>query len=609
MRVLHDLVGETLGDRYRLIARLAGGGMGEVYRGHDLLLDRPVAIKVLQPSLSADPEFVERFKAEARAAARLTHPNIVGVYDWGSEDETTYYMVMEYVSGSDARDLLVSRSALDPADAVSIMASVCDALDAAHTQGLVHRDVKPENILISRSGAVKVVDFGIAVMVDADRTQPGDGISGTLRYLSPEQAIGRPAGPPSDVWAAGAVLAELLTGMPPLQGAGAELLRRRAEEPPTPPSILDASISKQLDEVVMRACAVDPSERYESAGAMAGALRFSSETASTPEDLQRLLGEVTGEIVLPDLEPTSFMNRRRRGSGTRPKKKILIAAILALLLLIGGFAGARELLAPDLVNVPDLEGLSRRLAEGRAEARGLEILVAGSSHSLSIPEGDVVRQAPASGEIETGSVVKIWVSKGPPHVLLPGIVGMTVPKARAALEKAHLDVGKIRRIYSFEPVGTVISHAPQGGLVEWATRVKLVVSKGPQPIGVPDVAGLFEAKARLRLRQAGFRVVVDEAYSNDVKEGIVIATEPSAGATAPEGSELTIVVSMGPRFERFRMPDVRNMSVGAARERLENLGLRVRVVESCGGGTTVAETDPTAGTMVKETDRVALFVC
>src|SRR5918992_713882 len=224
MRLMRDLVSATLNDRYRIVSRIAGGGMGEVYRGHDLLLDRPVAVKVLQPALAADPELVDRFRLEARAAARLTHPNVVGVYDWGSEDDRTYYMVMEYVAGTDLRDVLVTKGSLEPVQAAEVVASICDALAAAHACGLVHRDVKPENVLIARNGDVKVADFGIAIVVDADRTSPGGTVPGTLRYLAPEQAQGLAATPWSDIWAAGAVLAELVTGRPPQQGAGADFL-------------------------------------------------------------------------------------------------------------------------------------------------------------------------------------------------------------------------------------------------------------------------------------------------------------------------------------------------------------------------------------------------
>jgi serine/threonine protein kinase len=212
MRVLRDLVGQTLSGRYRLVTRLAGGGMGEVFRGQDLLLDRAVAVKVLQPSLAADPDLVERFKQEARLAARLNHPNIVSIHDWGAEDDSTYYMVMEFVPGTDLRDVLILRQSLEVGQALEILASVCDALATAHRAGLIHRDIKPENILIGREGDVKVADFGIAVVADAEVTSPGSTIPGTLRYLSPEQLNGGVPGPASDLWAAGAVLFECLKG-------------------------------------------------------------------------------------------------------------------------------------------------------------------------------------------------------------------------------------------------------------------------------------------------------------------------------------------------------------------------------------------------------------
>ncbi|MGH2736186.1 MAG: protein kinase domain-containing protein, partial [Actinomycetota bacterium] len=280
MRVLRDLVGQCLSGRYRLIARLAGGGMGEVYRAHDLLLDRPVAVKVMHPSLAADPALVERFKAEARAAARLSHPNVVAVHDWGAESDETYYMVMEYVSGSDLRDLLTAAGTLDSDAALGVVAAVCDALQAAHGGGLVHRDVKPENILIARDGTVKVADFGIAALAGVDRTDGGP-ILGTLRYLSPEQAAGREATDASDLWAAGAVLYELVTGRPPPNGTSAETLHRRATEPPEAPSEVNPLLGGELDEIVLRACAVDPGERFGSAAEMAAALRTVGSPAGT----------------------------------------------------------------------------------------------------------------------------------------------------------------------------------------------------------------------------------------------------------------------------------------------------------------------------------------
>ncbi|MGH2695193.1 MAG: protein kinase domain-containing protein, partial [Actinomycetota bacterium] len=405
MKVLRDLVGETLSGRYRIVARLAGGGMGEVYRGHDLLLDRAVAVKILSPSLANDPELVARFRAEARAAARLSHPNIVAVYDWGSEEEHTYYMVMEYVPGTDVRDLLASHLSLQPGHAAAIVASVCDALGAAHAAGLVHRDVKPENLLIARSGAVKVADFGIAVVVDAERTLPGSSITGTLRYLAPEQARGEPTTFSSDIWAAGAVLSELLTGVPPSQGAGQDLLRRRAVEPPTPPSELEPTLPRELDDVVLRACAVDPADRFADAGEMAYALRAGAGSwLATPEEMQELLADVTGDIRLSDMDATAFTSSRRLRPRRRwPVIKGTMAALLATALAFGGLATAKTFFGPRDVAVPDLAGLTRAEARAQAEDAGLDVVVAGRVSDLSMPSGAVAHQWPERGRIEEGS--------------------------------------------------------------------------------------------------------------------------------------------------------------------------------------------------------------
>ena len=614
MKVMRDLVGETLSQRYRLVARVAGGGMGEVYRGHDLLLDRSVAVKILQPSLASDPVLVERFRAEARAAARLTHPNIVGVHDWGCEGDRTYYMVMEYVSGTDLRDVLVARGNLLPRQAIDVVVAVCDALEVAHSKGLVHRDVKPENILLNRSGEVKVADFGIAIVADADRTSPGGMIPGTLRYLSPEQARGSEASAASDIWAAGAVLSELLTGLPPLQGAGGELLQRRAHEPPRPPSSWDDSIPKELDDVVLRACALDPADRFASAAEMAAALRrVGAEHLPLTPPLESLIDEVTGEIALVDTEFTQheIEHRSSRGRRRTPKLKTAFAALL-ILLLLGGTAGAvNRFVMPQMVAVPDLEGLGKEAAERRAANVELEVLVIGRENHLDIAKGAVITQSPASGELEEGSTIELIVSKGPPKVKLPTLVGLPLAKAEKKLQNADLFLGDVTKEYSLEEEGTIIEQDPVDGKLVIGSEVSLIVSKGPQPLEVPDVSGLNGNKAVKKLKEAGFAPKLVNAYSDNVDEGVVISTSPGAAEVIGEGSAIEVYVSIGPEFRELKMPDVRNMSLDAAKSRLTALGLRVRVErpDACGSASTVVETDPSAGTMVKENDVVALFVC
>ena len=612
MRVMGDLMGEVLSHRYRLVARIAGGGMGEVYRGHDLLLDRTVAVKVLQPSLAADPDLVQRFKAEARAAARLSHPNIVAVHDWGAENEQTYYMVMEYVSGSDLRDLLVRRGSIDPAHAATIMASVCEALYVAHSSGLIHRDVKPENILLARDGTVKVADFGIAAMVDADRTAPGGTIPGTLRYLSPEQARGEEATSSTDIWAAGAVLCELLTGMPPGSGNGVDLIRRRATEGIERPSSVRDGIPKELDAIVMKACALETEDRYVSADLMARDLRAMASDVSEAPSVDLLLDHVTGEVRLPDMEPTTFVSgpsRRKQFRKRRLRAKLVIAIPLILLLLMGGGAAARWLFAPEIVAVPNLEGKSKSAAMEVVQERGLKLKVVGRERTGEVRPGQIVEQTPKDGELEEGSTIEIVLSAGYPKLAVPDLVGLSLDASKARLVVHKLELGSVEYRYSLKPQGSVISQEPATGNLEWYGKVDLVVSKGPEPVSVPDVTKDPVGAALKALEAAGFVPVTVDAYSDDVPEGDVISTDPAGGQVVGKGTEVRVYVSVGPEFKEVKVPDLRGESLSAAQAKLTSLGLRYRVIQSCAGGSTVVETDPIAGTTVRENDRVALFVC
>jgi serine/threonine-protein kinase len=611
-RLMLDLVGEIFSDRYTLVARIAGGGMGEVYRAHDLLLDRPVAVKVLQPSLASDPDFVARFRAEARAAARLTHPNVVGVYDWGSAGELTYYMVMEYVPGNDLRDILARRGALQPAQAVDVMAAVCEALDAAHSGGLVHRDVKPENILIDRSGKVKVADFGIALAMDAERTLPGGVISGTLRYLSPEQAEGEQATPASDIWAAGAVLSELVTGLAPVASSPVDLLRRRTEEPPSLPSEIDPELGDLLDPVVLRACAVDPKDRFASAADMAEALRATASAWPPPIPLRMLVDLDEEEVRLPDTETTSIVDLRERSQSPRRQWAWKIAALAALLLVlaVGGLKVREQIMKPGYVPVPHLEGVPVSVAIDRADAAGVHASVTGSIPDYTIPKGRVVSQLPQRGQLLEGSRIRLIVSSGLPRFAVPQVVGGGLESARSDLSAVGMAVGDVQHRYSSEAAGTVIAQQPANGRLAWGSRINVVISRGPKPTAVPDVGQLSEAKAVKELKAAGFRVSKSTQFSNSVGKGDIIGTSPSATTMIPAGSTITVIISDGPRYREVTLPDVRTQAVATARKRLEALGVLVQVVQSCGGnGTIVQETDPIPGTVVRQHTQVALFVC
>ncbi|MFP5298946.1 MAG: Stk1 family PASTA domain-containing Ser/Thr kinase [Actinomycetota bacterium] len=612
MRLLRDRVGETLSDRYRIVARIAGGGMGEVYRGHDLLLDRKVAVKVLMPSLASDPDLVQRFKAEARAAAKLNHPNVVGVHDWGSDDDRTYFMVMEYVAGTDLRDIIVGRGPMDPPDACDVVADVCEALQAAHAVGLVHRDVKPENVLIARDGTVKVADFGIAALADSDRTIPGAGILGTLRYIAPEQARGGNATAASDIWSAGALLYELLTGAPPHGGSGAELLRRRAEEPIAPPSALEPAVPAQLDDIVLRACAIYPAERFLDAGAMAAALRDARSVwgQRSRQSIGEFFRDLTHEVRHDDMVPTNHVPRMARRRERRARtRRVGIAALVAVALLFGGWKATAAIFGPKEVDVPNLVGLSEDAAAERAEEAGFEIAIVDEKRHETLEEGRIISQSPPDGLLLEGKTIRLVISLGPPLVKVPSLAGTPEQEAIEKLESLGLVVGETTEEHSVDfEAGTVISVVTSGKRLEQGSTVDLVVSKGPQNLAVPQVVEMTAAEAKKELTEAGFKVEFIDVYSDDIEEGLVVSTDPAGGLQAPEGSTVTVSVSIGPEFEMITMPDVRNMHVDDARKKLEGMGLKVIVEQSC-PGSTVVDTNPLPGTKIRENGTVALFVC
>jgi beta-lactam-binding protein with PASTA domain len=612
MRLMRDLIGETLSNRYMLRARVAGGGMGEVYRAHDVLLDRTVAVKILQPSLATDPELVGRFKAEARAAARLTHPNVVSVHDWGSEDESTYYMVMEYVAGTDLRDLLCTHGSLQPAQAAEMIAHVCHALDAAHRGGLVHRDIKPENILIAKDGTVKVADFGIAVVADVDRTSPGGAIPGTLRYLSPEQAAGHDATPASDIWAAGAVLSEALTGRPPLLGSGSDLLRRRATETPIPPSRHADDIPKELDTVVMRSCAVEPRDRYTSAMEMAADLRrVSVRSVADAPSIGSLLIDLTGEVDIPGAQPTTMMSRKQARKSRRRHRvaRLGLMLILILLLAFGGYRAGAALFGPQEIRVPSLIGMQSGQAESRAKELGLIVEISDRIKHARAPAGEVLGQVPSGGVVEEGATVTLYLSAGLPSHRVPSVIAFDFVKAEEMLKASGLRLGEVTRRFSGKAKGTVVAQRPEGGRLEWGSEVHLVVSKGPKPVEIPNVVGVQLDDARRDLEKLGFFVTLKDVFDEKVDPGKVIMTNPPPGDTILKGSEILLTVSKGPKLRSMRMPDVRGKTVKAATAQLEKLGLVVEVQDACDGGQIVAETDPQAGVKVTEGDTVALFAC
>lgn len=625
MQLMTDLVGRTLSQRYRLTARLSGGHLGDVYEAEDNKLKRTVAVKVLPHSLSIDVSVVERFRAEASAVAQLAHPNVLAIYDWGN-DENTFYVVMEHIPSTDLRDLLVAQGALAPAQAADLIAQVCDALNAAHHKGLVHRALKPENILLTEDGTVKVADFGLGVV--APREDPSSsGMSTSVRYIAPEQALGFDASPTSDIWTAGAILSEMLTARPPLQGAGIDLLERRAHEEPVPPSEYDGTIPRDLDDIVVQACALDPAKRFHEASDMANALRrvaVRSLPAAPP--VEDLVGNITSDTGNGVVENHPFVKEVPSGRHGKRKLRLRLGRILLTFLLLAALvAGASYagfvLLAPEEVPVPDVIKLTPAEARERLDQDNIEVVVVERVRDTKVPAGHIISQDPEDGMLTEGDTLEILVSSGLPEIEVPSVVGKRASVARERLKEFDFKIGRVLRRYSLkEDKRVVLKQLPVKGKHEWGSKVHLVVSKGPPPVRVPNLVGELTVGAISKLEREGLKPRQVDVYSNSVDSGLVISTEPKAGKILHVGDKIKVVNSLGPEFERIEIPGLWNEPLGDALAQLSYVGLDYSAVEgaSCGDNhkkmkrddaKTVVDTEPTGGSVVWEYETVTVYYC
>ena len=601
------LVGRLLDGRYRLDAVIARGGMATVYEATDLRLDRPVAVKVMRPALAEDPDFVDRFAREARAAARLSSPEVVAVHDQGTDAATgTAYLVMEHVRGRTLRDVVTERGPLPPARALDLMEPVLRALAAAHAAGLVHRDVKPENVLLADDGRVKVADFGLARAIESSNLTSTTGLLiGTVAYLAPEQVEHGCSDTRTDVYAAGILLFELLTGSPPYSSESPlSVAYRHVHEDVPAPSRLVEGIPEDLDELVLRATRRDPSQRQPDAGAFLAELRAVRGGLAGRSDAPVVRREPHPTLVVarPDpVEATPASARRRR----RPSP-VVLWSLVAALLLTGGVA-AWYLAVGRYTTAPDTYGLTAQAATARLEAAGLEVEVdPEGAFSETVARGLVVEQDPDPGDrVRDGGEVVLVLSRGPDRRAVPEVVGKPEAEARAALEAAGLEPGPVTAAFSTLPVGAVVRTDPAvGARLKPGTPVALVVSKGVERLPVPDVTGEPRAAAVAALEGAGFAAAVTEVFSESVPKGRVVAQKPAEGR-APRGSTVQLQVSKGPQL--ITVPDVAGQKRAAAEERLKALGLKVRVFAIPGPGT-VRSTDPGAGAKVRKGTTITVYV-
>jgi eukaryotic-like serine/threonine-protein kinase len=609
----------TVDGRYQIIARIAAGGMGEVFRAEDAVLAREVAIKILHPGLASERAFIDRFRREAQAAANLSHPNIVQVHDWGERDGTSF-MVMEYVRGPNLRELLTALGRLMPAQAAEVVLQILAGLDHAHRRGIVHRDIKPENALLTPEGVVKVADFGLAhALAEARITQAPGTVTGTVQYLAPEQIRGEQADPRTDLYALGIVTYELLTGRVPFSAeTSLAVAYKHLSEPVPPPSDWAPDVPEKLDRIVVQATAKDPDERPRSASemradlvAVVGSLptgpKLADLVAATPgrDDDSRVvdLSRATTVTIPQVVSPRRGHHRARR----RRWPWIVLSFLLTLVLAVGGWA-VWTYAIPHSATVPHVIGLHAPDARSRLEAAGFTVTTGPPTPSIKIAEGNVARQQPPPGtKLKKGSVVTLQLSTGPPMRTVPSVKGLPADTAKSQLTQRGFVVDLVKQWSQTVPAGQIVKQDPGGAThARYGSKVKLVVSKGPEPVLVPQVIGRSVDEASAILEAAGFSVTQVNRFSDTVSRGLVMRQHPSTGS-APRGSGITIVVSRGPKA--FPMPNVAGDSRGAAEQELKSLGLDVHVVViPSSSGKTVVGQNPNPGTTVRPGDSVTIFL-
>jgi serine/threonine-protein kinase len=660
--VADHLTGRVLDGRYLIGSRIARGGMATVYEATDLRLDRTVAVKVMHPGLGDDDEFAARFVAEARAAAKLSHPNVVAVFDQGNDDGTVF-LAMELIPGHTLRDTIGKEAPLSVARTLALLEPVVSALASAHRAGLIHRDVKPENVLISDDGRIKVADFGLAKAMSATTQHTATGVLiGTVSYVAPELVVEGRSDARADVYAVGVILYELLTGKKPHEGeTPIQVAYKHVHEDVPPPSRRVPGVPDYVDALVARATARDREQRPADAGVLLHHLRrvnqaVTSGVRSDAELVDDLLprrmtdtaevmrrpapprGDTNPEpwdhasmaaLLAPPREETTMMERERvqttvteRPAPTppappakpvkRPRRRRRGPILLVLALLVAAAVGtgawyfgyARYTTTPAVLQLPPEE------AQQRLEDAGLDVKTAEPRYSDTVDEGLVLSTDPAAGKrVLRGTDVTITVSLGRAVTQLPKLTGITLDEAQDRILNANMAFGKATEKFSETvPAGIVVASDPKAGAtLRFGTVVDLVVSKGRRPIPVGSWAGKSATEAEKVLKERGLKVDISRQYSNTVGEGIVISQDPRSG-TLFKGDSVSLLVSLGPQL--VQVPDVVASGVDDAKATLEAAGFVVDVQEAPGyiGLGYVFSMDPGAGTELPIGSTVTLYL-
>ncbi|HVL91341.1 MAG TPA: Stk1 family PASTA domain-containing Ser/Thr kinase [Actinomycetota bacterium] len=588
-----------LGGRYEITALIASGGMAEVFDARDSVLDRRVAVKILHATYGNDAEFVERFRREAMAAGRLSHPNIVQVYDWGRNEDGASYMVMERITGKTVREILIEKGALPVATAARLIEQVCRALDAARREGIVHRDIKPENILVTAEGQAKVADFGVARALAESRATQAGVVIGTASYLAPEQVEGKAGDHRSDIYSLGTVLYEMMTGEAPFRGDNPVVVayRRVAEDVPALRSIRrDAPAA--LEQVVARATARNPDDRFQTSAEMAAALAPLA-VGGEMEAPDVVAFDDTRTRAIPIAAAETTVIRRR----TKPKRRRLIAALVFLLAAGMVPIGVRVF---GTVPVPDVTGMTQEAATSLIEEAGFNAEPV-FRNDPAIEQGKVISVSPEHGtKLRRSSRVTLAVSIGPLLIPVPDVRGKPLAEARTMLTDKGLEPLVSNRFTSSVKKGIVFDQNPDPNVnVRSDAKVTIVVSAGPEQKVVPAVVGKPLTEATEMLKAEGFTVATKRVVDERVPRDQVMAASPNPGTKADKGTTVTLTVSDGP--SEVPVPDVRGESYAEAVARLRAAGFTAsrRQVPGSYGDTVVSQV-PNAGRKAKRGSNVIL---
>jgi eukaryotic-like serine/threonine-protein kinase len=607
---------QVVDERYRLEHRIGSGGMADVWRAEDMQLGRKVALKLLHRRFAEDDEFVERFRREASAAAGLQHPNVVQVFDRGTWDGT-YYIAMEFLAGRSLKQIIRDEGPLHPDRAIDIADGVLRAARFAHKRGIIHRDIKPHNVIVDPEGRVKVTDFGIARAGASDMTETG-AIMGTAQYLSPEQAQGHPVSAASDLYSVGIVLYEMLTGRLPFDGESAVTIAlKQVSEPPLPPRTLNPQVSPELEDVVLTALQKDPMGRFADADEFMEALERVRGLPARP-DLEQRTGALTGVYPAMALDDPYPMPDRPFDPNApllvdeeRRRTRFWVTLIVAILALVALGVGAYLLLKPDKVTVASVVGLQDDAASARLNRDGFDVDLQ-RVRSATAPENTVTRQEPQAGtRLEKGETVTLFVSSGPGTAVIPNVEGRSRAAARKAIEARGFEVRIQEEFDDTVPRGRAIGTSPPADTQrDIGSTIDLIISRGREQVTVPDVTQLSRDEARSELEDLDLEVTVRERETTDEDPGEVLEQSPAAGTEVAEGTEVTITVAKEPA-ER-PVPDVIGAEENEALDALTEAGFRPRVerveVETPDEDGFVVDQTPDPDSNRKRGSRVTIFV-